>query len=106
MLGRRSLNLELTPLDLDLERNLRRSLRTHVKMEEHLRNVNEEEQEDYQNARAGNGEQRRAYDVDFTMSLQELFAPIATSFHSCIVLPLTNATHYDLKPHVIQLLPS
>jgi hypothetical protein len=75
-------------------------------MEEHPRNANEEEQEDYQDARAGNGEQRRAYDVNFTTSLRELFAPIATSSHSCIVLLPTNATHYDLKPHVIQLLPS
>jgi hypothetical protein len=39
-------------------------------------------------------------------ALRELFAPIATSSHSCIVLPPTNATHFDLKPHVIQLLPS
>jgi hypothetical protein len=54
----------------------------------------------------GTGEQRRAYDVDFTTSLRELFAPIATSSHSCIVLPPTNATYYDLKPHVIQMLPS
>jgi hypothetical protein len=44
--------------------------------------------------------------VDFTTSLRELFAPVATSSHSCIVLPPTNATHYDLKPHVIQMLPS
>ena len=51
-------------------------------------------------------EQRRAYDMDFTTSLRELFALVATSSHLCIVLPPTNATHYDLKPHVIQLLPS
>jgi hypothetical protein len=44
--------------------------------------------------------------MDFTTSLWELFAPVATSSHSCIVLPLTNAAHYDLKSHVIQLLPS
>jgi hypothetical protein len=44
--------------------------------------------------------------VDFTTSLRELFTPVTTSSHSCIMLPLTNATHYDLKPHVIQLLPS
>ena len=44
--------------------------------------------------------------MDFTTSLRELFAPVATSSHSCIVLPPTNATHFDLKPHVIQLLPS
>jgi hypothetical protein len=40
------------------------------------------------------------------MSLRELFAPVATSSHSCIVLPPTSATHYDLKPHVIRMLPS
>ena len=51
-------------------------------------------------------EQIGAYNVDFTTSLQELFAPVATSFHSCIVLPPTSTTHLDLKPHVIQLLPS
>jgi hypothetical protein len=44
--------------------------------------------------------------VDFTTSLRELFAPTAVSSHLCIVLPPTNATHYDLKPHVIQMLPS
>jgi hypothetical protein len=111
------LNLELTPLDLDLERNIRRARRAHGEMgdnprnprvEEHeddQRNPRMKEQEDYQDAREGNGEQRRAYDVDFTMSLRELFAPTAVSSHSCIVLPPTNATHYDLKPHVIQMLP-
>jgi hypothetical protein len=70
-------------------------------MEANPRNANEEEQKDYQDARVGNGEQSRAYDVDFTTSLRELFAPVAISSHSCIVLPPTNATHYDLKPHVI-----
>jgi hypothetical protein len=55
--------------------------------------------------RAGNGEHRRAYELDFTTSLRELFAPTVVSSHSCIVLPSTNATHYDLKPHVIQMLP-
>jgi hypothetical protein len=58
------------------------------------------------NARAENREQARQWHMDFTTSLRELFAPIATSSHSCIVLPPTNATHFDLKPHVIQLLPS
>jgi hypothetical protein len=103
MHSRCSLNLELTPLDLDLERNLRRALRAHIEMEDISRN---EEKEEFQDARARNKEQRRAYDVDFTTSLQELFAPVAISFHSCIVLSPTNATHYDLKPHVIQMLPS
>ena len=106
MHGQRSLNLELTPLDPDLERNLRRSRRTSFEMEDNPRNANPEEHEEYQDARARHVEQRWAYDVDFTTSLRELFAPIATSSHSCIVLPSTNATHFDLKPYVIQLLSS
>jgi hypothetical protein len=106
MHGQRSLNLELTPLDPDLERNIRKAHRAYVEMGDNQRNANVEEHEDYQDARAGNMEHRRAYDVDFTMSLRELFAPIATSSHSSIVLPPTNATHYDLKTHVIQMLPS
>jgi hypothetical protein len=75
-------------------------------MGDNQRNENVEEHEEYQDARARNGEQRQAYELDFTTSLRELFAPTALSSHSCIVLPLTNATHYDLKPHVIQMLPS
>jgi hypothetical protein len=113
-----TLNLELTPLDPDLERNLRRSLRVRAEMgdnqrnprvEEHQdnqRNPRREEHEEYQDARDRNWENRRAYGLDFTTSLRELFAPTAVSSHSCIVLPPTNATHYDLKPHVIQMLPS
>jgi hypothetical protein len=106
MLGRRSVNLELTSLDPDLERTLRRARRVQVEMGDNQRNPRVEEHEEHQDAREGNGEQRRAYDVDFTTSLRELFAPTAVSSHSCIVLPPTNATHYDLKPHVIQMLPS
>jgi hypothetical protein len=106
MHGRRSLNLELPPLDPDLERNLRRAHRAHVEMEENPRNANPEEHEEYQDARVGHVEKRRAYDVDFTTSLRELFAPVVTSSHLCILVRLTNATHYDLKPRVIQLLLS
>jgi hypothetical protein len=105
MHGQGSLNLELTPLYPDIERNIRRACRAHVEMGDNQRNANDQENEEYQDVRAGNGEQRRAYNVDFTTSLRELFASVATSSHSCIVLPPTNATHY-LKPHVIQMLPS
>jgi TolA-binding protein len=117
MHGRRSLNLELIPLDPDLERNIRRARRAQAEMgdnqrdprveqhEENQRNE-EEENEEFQDARAGNGDYRGMYELDFIMSLHELFAPTAISTHSCIVLPPTNATHYDLKPHVIQMLPS
>ena len=57
MHGRRSLNLELTPLDPDLERNLRRAHRAHGEMEDNPRNANPEEHVEYQDARAGNVEQ-------------------------------------------------
>jgi hypothetical protein len=69
MHGRRSLNLELTPLDPDLERNIRRARRAHVEMGDNQRNENMEEHEEYQDARAGNREQRRAYELDFITSL-------------------------------------
>jgi hypothetical protein len=118
MHGRRSLNLELTPLNPDLERNIRRARRARGEMGDNQRNPrvkdhgqnprdkNIEEHKEFQDARAGNWEHRRVYELDFTTSLRELFAPTAVSSHSCIVLPPTNATHYDIKPHVIQMLPS
>jgi hypothetical protein len=55
MHSRQSLNLELTPLDPDLERNIRRVRRAHVEMGDNQRNANVEEHEEYQDARAGNG---------------------------------------------------
>ena len=106
MLGRRSLNIDLIPLDPNLERNLRRTHRAPIKMGDSERNTRQEENQEFQDAREKNMEQIRAYNVDFTTSLWELFAPVATSSHSCIVLSPTNATHFDLKPHVIQLLLS
>jgi hypothetical protein len=48
MHGRRSLNLELTPLDPDLERNLRRSLRARAEMGDNQRNPKVEEHRDNQ----------------------------------------------------------
>jgi hypothetical protein len=111
------LNLELTPLDPDLERNIRRARRARTEMrdnqreprvEQHAENRRDEEEENeaFEDARAGNGEHRRMYELDFMTALHELFASTAVSTHSCIVLPPTNATHYDLTPHVIQMLPS
>jgi hypothetical protein len=82
MHGRRSLNLELTPLDPDLERNIRRARRAQAEMgdnqrdpkveqhDENQRNEQEENKnEEFQDARAGNGEHRRMYELDFTTSL-------------------------------------
>ena len=39
-------------------------------------------------------------------TLLEYFSPISSNAPSCIVLPATNATHFELKPSIIQLLPS
>jgi hypothetical protein len=56
-----------------------------VEMVENQRNAHQEEHVEYHDVRAQNKEQIRAWDVDFTTSLRELFAPVATSSHSCIV---------------------
>ena len=115
MHGWRSLNLDLRFLDLDIDRTLRRTRGALVdseirgEMGDQRDNIHENvEQPRFENEdkRAENVEQVRAWHVDFTTSLQDLFAHVATSSHSCIMLPPTNATHFDLKPHVIQLLPS
>jgi hypothetical protein len=115
MLGRRFLNLELIPLDPDIDKTLRRTRRALVESEirgemgdqrENIPVNVEQPRFENENARVENVEQVRAWHVDFTTSLQDLFAPVATSSHSCIVFPPTNATHFDLKPYVIQLLPS
>ena len=100
MLGRRSQEIALIPLNPDLGRNLRRSRRTPVEMGDNQRNPHIEENMEYHDARPENEEQISAWNVDFTTSLRELFAPIATSFHSCIVLPPTNATHFVIPQNL------
>ena len=80
MCGRQSLNLELTPLDPDLERNIRRVRRAHVEMEDISRNENREEQDDFQDARTGH------------MSKEELMMWI--SLH-----------HYGNFLHLLRLVP-
>src|SRR4051812_38073837 len=39
-------------------------------------------------------------------SLRELFSPISTSIPSCIILPKSTATHFELKSNIINLLPN
>jgi hypothetical protein len=97
MLGRKSLNLDLIPLDPEIERTFRRRripplVRESVEMGD--------------NVHAGENEWHRGGNLDHIRSLRDLFAPVATNSPSCIVLPPANATHFDLKPFVIQLLPS
>jgi hypothetical protein len=48
-------NLELTSLDPDLERTLRRARRAQVEMGDNQRNPRVEEHEEHQDAREGNG---------------------------------------------------
>jgi hypothetical protein len=109
MLGQRSLNLELILLDPKIERTFRRNRKALVEREtiEMGDNaaINANQLENVEQPR-GENEQARAWNVDYTTSLRDLFPPVATNSLLCIVLPPTNATHFDLKPHVIQLLPS
>ena len=105
MLGWRSQNLELMPLDPDLEKTLRRNRRAPVKREtvemgDNVRNANQSEyvgqpRFENQDARAENFEQARADNFEQATSLRDLIAPVVTSSHSCIMLPRTNTTHFD-----------
>jgi hypothetical protein len=86
---RRSLNLEPTPFDPEIQRTFRSRLRTQsglvnfVEMGDNIENV-----------------------AETRTTLRELFSPITTNPPSCRVLPATTAAHFELKPHIIQLLPS
>jgi hypothetical protein len=86
MLGRRSLNSELLPLDPDIERVFRKERRATVEMENNMAG----------NLHQPENEQHRAENVDHNRSLRDLFAPFTINSPSCIVLPPTNATHFDL----------
>jgi hypothetical protein len=96
MLGQRFLNLELLPLDPDIERVYRKEQRATAKMENNMA----------ENPHQPKNEEHRAENVDHNRSLRDLFTPITINSSSCIMLPPTNATRFDLKPHVIQLLCS
>jgi hypothetical protein len=92
MLGRRSLNLELINYDPEIERTA----------QENLSLLKNSESESEKSIEMG----EPLWNVDPPRTLRELFAPITTDTPSCIVLPTTNATHFDLKPNVIQILPT
>lgn len=108
MLGRRSLNLELLPLDPDIDRVFRKKRKIPVQAKVERRTTSEmgDNMAGNSNVNVEQPKQPRAENVDYTRSLRDLFAPVATNSVSCVVLPPTNATYFDLKPHVIQLLPS
>jgi hypothetical protein len=79
----------LISLDPDLERTLRTTRRAPVEREtvemgDNLRNANqpkniEQPRFENQDVRAENDEQVRAWNVDFTTSLRDLFTPVVTS---------------------------
>jgi hypothetical protein len=90
MLGRRLLNLELLPLDPDLKRVFKRKRRAPV------------ERESVEMGDNMNVEQPRGENEQPSIATYQCFVySIETNSASCIVLPPTNATHFDLKPHVI-----
>jgi hypothetical protein len=94
MLGRRSLNLELTNFDPEIERTARENLSL-------LKNFESESEKSVEMGESlGNRNPPR--------TLRELFAPNYqhSILHSVALLPTTNATHFDLKPNVIQILPT
>jgi hypothetical protein len=101
MLGRGSLNLELTPIDPKIERTARENLRT-----TDFENLNSDLGNSIEMGGWVKNLEERLENAEASRTLMELFAPIAIDTPSCIVLPTTNTTHFDLKPHVIQVLHS
>ena len=83
MFGRRSLDLELNPLDLEINRALRQNFKNQI--ENPIFEIVEE------------GEKK---------TLRDYSTPFQFNYPSCIVLPPTTASHFELKPRVIQLLPT
>ena len=79
MLGRRSLKPDLQPLDEELEKTLRTI---------QVRNM------------AAPGE------ANPPCSLREYFIPSSYTYSPCIQAPPVEATHYEIKSSIIQMLPS
>jgi hypothetical protein len=73
MLGRKSLKLELTPSDPEIERSARENLRTTA---------------DFENSDSDNSFEMGGWvenlEIEAPKTLRELFAPIATDTPSCI----------------------
>ena len=107
MLGRRSLNPELEPFDCEIERTYRKNLRNQLVNQ----NLNQSDNQDYleihidnqdnieiQNFNMGEEGERR--------TMRDYSVPYQFNSPSCITLPPTQANHFELKPGVIQLLPT
>lgn len=84
MLGRRSLNLELLPLDPDIDRVFRKKCKTPVQAKVERRTTSEMGNNTEGNPNV-NVEQPKVENVDYTRSLSDLFAPVAMKSASCIV---------------------
>jgi hypothetical protein len=83
------LNLELLPLDPDIDRVFRKKRKTPVQAKVERRTTSEMGDNMAGNPNV-NVEQPRTKNVDYTRSLRDLFAPVATNSVSCIVLPPTS----------------
>ena len=98
MLGRRSLNLELQPFDCEIERTYRKNL-NQIDNQDYLEHqIDNQDYLEIQNFNMGEEGERR--------TMRDYSVPLQFNAPSCIVLPLTTAAHFELKPGVIQLLPT
>jgi hypothetical protein len=87
MLGRRSLNLEVTTLDLEIERSLSKLRALNRNLENNM--ANEENQ------------------LDALKNLRDYYMPTTYVSPSCIRLPAPNGVgNFEIKPGTISMLPS
>ena len=95
MLGRRSLNPELNIVDLEIDRTYRQNLRNQIQDQNQTENQNHINN---QITEMGEEVERR--------TMRDYSVPYQFNSPSCIILPPTQANHFELKPGVIQLLPT
>ena len=100
MLGRRSCHPDLVSLDQNLEQVLRE-----IRSSKHLANSSHTNSQMF--------EERREEEVPPgnpppppLKALKEHYTPSEYASPSCIQLPTVQATHYEIKPSTINLLPS
>lgn len=92
MHGRRSVNPKLVPIDSELERTARK-IRAKNRIRDLLESPEPMALED-------------ANDPPLTRQLREYFIPSVYTSPSCIRLPDVEATQYEIKSSIIQMLPS
>ena len=101
MLGRRSLNPVVEPIDCEIDRTFRENLRNQLVNQNQNQNQNQSDNQDQienQNFNMGEEGERR--------TMRDYSVPFQFNSLSCITLLPTQANHFELKPGVIQLLPT